>query len=169
MKVFTGALFLLSVSLYAPNFLFKLPDMQRRFWNKLLYHLAEKESGHDDHAISSKGARTRYQLMPAVLYWYNKTEKQSYTIRYLIKHPVKAKEVSRWALQWNFDFFITDYNKPYLRMVKAISAYNTGYKMAKKNIIKYVYVQDIYPEGLNYVLNHYGIVWKGKKYMRIKI
>ena len=86
---------------------------------------------------------------------------------YLVANPDHAEDVAKYVFQWNFDYFSYHHNQPYLRLVKAISSYNTGFTYAADNVIKYVYVKDIHPAALSYVMTRYRIIWKGKKYLKI--
>lgn len=164
-KILTWLLLVSSIA--APGIQQKQPMY---YWadelERLINLIEIKESGGDQYAVSSKGAKTSFQLMPCAIEQYNKEYVREYDAEYLVKNHHLAKRVAKYALQWEFDYFSKESNG-YLRLVKAISAYNVGHVLTDQNVIKHAYVKDIHPTALDWVTNRYEIVWRGKKYIQV--
>ena len=132
--------------------------------DKLLFRLVKHESNFNSHAVSKKGARGTWQIMPDTLRDFNQYNK--YGLKYTFDDmfdPHKCAIVGNWNFQRNYRYYKGD-------MILTVNAYNMGIgNTDKKRFASNYLFQLIAIEWIFYRLKNKNVLTKSKSYYIIPL
>lgn len=134
-----------------------------RIWN-IMDRIAWKESRRRQDRIGIFGEVSEFQLMPATVRAYNSAHGTAYEVEAVRDSRILSRMIATWALSWHLWRYR---RRPApIRWILAVSAYHTGYRLADRGIVRWVYVDDVIPEDLEEVRARYRCRI-GREYMKI--
>jgi len=132
-------------------------------WDRMT-RIAVKETRRRHYRIGGHGEVSEFQLMPATIRNYNRAHKTDFQIDEVAQSRILSRMVADWAVQWHLWRYRDEVSA--LRIVLSVSAYNTGYKLTDRRVVRWVYVQDVEPFALSEVERIYHVK-RGKEFMWI--
>lgn len=132
-------------------------------WDRMT-RIAIKETGRRMRRKGAAGEVSEFQLMPITIKSYNRLHKTAYTVEQVGRSKILSRMIADWSIQWHMWRYREECAA--LRLVLSVSAYNTGYKLADRHVIRWTYVRDIEPDALDAVERLYK-VRKGSEFMLV--